>query len=59
MSAATPIFIKLFGAALQRGVSYVFQKISRLKKIDLALKGEIDNANIKTAIHDFETRLSP
>lgn len=56
MSASvTPMVLKLLGSALQRGVSVVFQKISRLRKVDAAIKGQATtNDLVKTAVSDYE-----
>lgn len=47
--------VDLLTAGLQRGVSVIFQKISRLEKIDQTIKGmAVKNPQIQTALSDFE-----
>lgn len=54
-TVATGTFTRLFTAAVQRGASTLFQKIARLRKIDLSLKGEVrKNPVVAQAVQDFE-----
>ena len=59
MAAATagPVLLKLLGAGIQRGVSVLFQKVSRLRKIDLSFKGIASNDLVAKAVSDYETVL--
>lgn len=58
ISVSAPIVTKLLGTALQRGVSIIFQKISRVRKIDAALKGQLTgNSLVRTAVDDYEVLL--
>lgn len=57
-SIAAGLVSKTVGSALQRGVSVIFQKLTRLRRVDATLQGITSSSpSVAAAIADYETIL--